>query len=219
MRCECLMSCSVGSEFQFFSLENDRMFLPEPAAAGGFEKCPEGNHLAVCYEVLDLGTQETNYNGETKRQRKIWVGWETPSELMEDGRPFVIGMRYTFSSHEKSTLRKHLESWRGRKFTDEEVSKFNIESVIGKGCFLNVIHAEKGDRTYANIGTVAALPKGTETPPLTNPATFLSLDPNEFDEAVFNSLSDRMKETIRQSPEFADLTKVNAGETDGDSPF
>jgi len=195
------------------------MYLPKPAESNGFQKCPEGNHLAVCYEVIDLGTQTNVWQGETKRQRKIWIGWETHDELMEDGRPFVIGMKYTFSSHEKSTLRQHLESWRGKRFNEEEIVKFDIRNVIGQGCYLNVIHVEKGDRTYANIGSIAALPKNTETPELTNEPTFVALDPKEFDAQAFERLSDRMKDTIRESPEFADLTAANEGETPADQPF
>ena len=180
------------------------MKMPVPTSGEGFERCPAGNHLAVCYEIIDLGTQEATYKGETKKQRKIWLGWETPHEQMEDGRPFVIGRRYTLSSHEKSTLRKDLESWRGKPFKDEEFGEggFAIESVIGAACFLNVVHNENEGKTYANINSVAALPKGTKAPSATNSHVYFSLDPPDFSQDTFDSLSDRMKETIAKSPEF-----------------
>ena len=190
-------------------------------STGTFEKAPAGNHLAVCYEVIDLGTQRTEYEGEVKLQRKIWIGWELPNELMEDGRPHVIGRRYTLSSHEKSTLRKNLESWRGKAFSKEDFGNFEISNVVGKACFLNVVHNEKKDRTYANIEAVAALPKGTPTPELMNAPIKFDLD--AFDQAVFDALTDRMKETIAMSPEFQKVTgqpvPVGAGEDDEDSPF
>ena len=181
------------------------MKLPEQSSGGSFEKCPAGNHLAVCFEVIDLGTQETNFNGEKGEKHQIWIGWETPMETMDDGRPFVIGRRYTLSSDERSTLRKHLESWRGRSFTDEDFGNFDIAAVIGKGCFLNVVHKEKGDRTYANIESVAALPKGTQTPELVNDPVQIDLD-ESFNVDAFNNLSDRMQETIAASPEYQSLT-------------
>ena len=189
------------------------MKMPVPVSGEGFERCPAGNHLAVCYEVIDLGTQESTFNNEVKKARKVWIGWETPHETMEDGRPFVIGRRYTLSGHEKSTLRKDLESWRGKSFTDEEFGAegFDIQSVIGKACFLNVVHNEKGDKTYSNIASIAALPKGTTTPELINSQVYFSLDPVDFDHEVYNALSDRMKETIAASPEFQKL--------EVDSPF
>lgn len=187
------------------------MKLPVPSEGGKFERCPEGNHVAVCFEVIDIGTVETTYLGETKKQRKIWIGWEISNETMEDGRPFVIGKRYTLSSFEKATLRKDLESWRGRKFKDEDFGPgglFDIKQVIGKGCLLNVVYTEKEGKTYANIETVAALPKGTVTPPLVNKQTYLSLDPDEFDPAAYESLGERMKATIAESPEFKGLENL-----------
>ena len=51
------------------------MKMPVPASGEGFERCPAGNHLAVCYEVIDLGTQEANFNKEVKHQRKVWIGF------------------------------------------------------------------------------------------------------------------------------------------------
>lgn len=195
------------------------MHMPAVNSDGGFEKCPEGNHLAVCYEVIDLGTQESNWDGEIKRQHKIWIGWETASEQMEDGRPYVIGRRYTFSSHEKSTLRKDLESWRGKKFSDEDIAKFDLKNLIGAACFLNVVHSTKGDRTYANISTVAALPKGTTAPELVNSKIFLSLDSDEYEPEMMNLVSDRMAETIKASPEWQALNAAEEGETAETQPF
>lgn len=184
------------------------MKLPENTSGGTFEKCPAGNHLAVCYEVIDLGTQETNYG----MKRQVWIGWETPHEQMEDGRPYVIGKPYTFSANEKSTLRQHLEAWRGRPFKDKELAEFEVQSLIGRGCFLNVVHNERDDRTYANIQSVAQLPKGTEAPEPVNEKLFFCMEPGEFDPKVFDKLSDRMKDKICKSPEFAKVAGDVAGE-------
>ena len=128
---------------------------------------------------------------------------------MEDGRPFVIGRRYTLSSHEKSTLRKDLESWRGKPFKDSDFGSdgdFDIQNVIGAACFLNVVHNENDGKTYANIEAVAALPKGTAPPTLVNESVYLSLEPGEFSADAYERLSDRMKETIAKSPEYQQLT-------------
>jgi len=208
------------------------MKLPEASASGTFEKCPPGNHVAVCYEVIDMGTQETSF-GE---KYQVWIGWETPEEKMEDGRPYVIGKRYTFSMNEKANLRQDLESWRGKPFKDEELGaggSFEVQNLIGQGCLLNVVHVDKGENTYANIQTVAPLPKGMKSPPLTNDRTFLCLDPSEFDRDTFDGLSDRMKETITKAPEFSalngkggtvkmpDIPKADSGTdlADDESPF
>lgn len=177
------------------------MQMPAVNTGGGFEKCPAGNHLAVCFEVIDLGTQKVVFQDETKQQRKVWIGWETPGELNESGQPYTIGKRYTFSSHERASLRKDLESWRGQAFSDERIHEFNIKDVIGHACFLSVVHTANGDRTYANIASIAALPKGTATPQMHNSPVYVSLDPDEFDPQAYEGLSDWMKGKILESPE------------------
>lgn len=189
-----------------------------PSNEGGtFEKCPSGNHLAVCYQVVDLGTQQTNYGPK----RRVWLGWETPHETMDDGRPYVIGKQYTLSANEKATLRKDLESWRGSPFKDSEfgpAGTFEIQSVIGHGCFLNVVHTESGERVYANVQTVAPMPKGTNAPEPINTPTFVSLDPEEFDSEAFDRLSDWMKQKVAASPEFKKLGAKASAVTMPDIP-
>lgn len=183
------------------------MKLPEPSG-GSYELCPAGNHLAVCNRVIDLGTQRVDYEGQVKMQRKIFIGWVIPAELMEDGRPFGIGKRYTLSMHEKAAMRKDLESWRGKAFTAEELGPqgtFNIENLVGKACFLSVVHTSRDQKTYANINAVAALPKGMTAPTGDWEECFLSLEEEEFDPQVFESISERMQETIALSPEFQAL--------------
>lgn len=176
-----------------------------PVATESFEKAPAGNHLAVCYEVIDLGTQTTEYQSETRRVHQIWIGWELTNELMDDGRPYVIGRRYTLSSHEKSSLRKDLESWRGKPFSDDDFGRFEIGHVIRAACFLNVVHNTKDDRTYANIEAVAALPKGTAPPDLVNAPVLFDLTSEGYVPEIFAGLSQRMQETIAASPEYQEL--------------
>src|SRR6185295_11438565 len=107
------------------------MQIPRPNETE-FELAPAGTHMAVCYRVIDLGTQSGTYMGKPKSQHKILVSWELPDEKMKDGRPFTIGQRYTWSMSEKATLRKHLEAWRGVPFTDADfgVDGFDVKNII-----------------------------------------------------------------------------------------
>lgn len=131
-----------------------------------------GTHFAVCTIVADIGWQEITWNNQTKLQHKIVFRWEIPAERIEwedkDGNkhegPMVISKRYTNSLFEKANLRIDLESWRGRKFTDEELEGFDVLNVLGKACMLSVVHETKGDKTFANVGAVSGLPKGTMPP-------------------------------------------------------
>ena len=187
------------------------MTLTMPENNGGtFEICPEGNHVAVCSSVIDQGTQTVKYeNQPEKKQRKIYISWEIKGETKSDGTAFYIGKSYTYSSHEKSTLRKDLESWRGLKFKESDFGPggFEIKKVIGAGCMLNVVHSD-GDKTYANIAAIAPLPKSIPKPALTEPPTYFSLEADEFNATAFGELSDKMQEKIIASPEYQAVTST-----------
>lgn len=130
-----------------------------------YAPAPAGTHPAVCCDVVDLGTLEVTFGGKTKSQHKVNIVWQI-EELREDGKAFTVRKRYTLSLHEKSSLRKDLESWRGKAFTKEELEGFDLEVLIGVGCMVNVIHAPKkdGGSPWANVTGVMKAPKGMPTP-------------------------------------------------------
>jgi hypothetical protein len=178
-------------------------FLPK-SESGDFKPVPAGTHLGLCIKVIDLGTQETKFG--PKRQVKIV--WELPEERMDDGRPFIVSKNYTFSGHEKSNLRKDLEAWRGMPFRDSDFGEggFDIRNLLGKGCLVGVTHSENDGKTYANVTSVSKVMKGMQTPAPENEITFVWLKPaDKFDPEAFESLSDKLKDFIRKSPEFRDL--------------
>lgn len=134
-------------------------------ASGGsnYIPAPAGTHAAVCVDVEDLGVLEVNFGGKTKRQHKINIIWQI-DEVREDNKPYDVRKRYTLSLHEKSGLRKDLESWRGRPFTSAELEGFDVETILSAPCMLNVIHNVKDGSTYANVTAVMKLPKGMTAP-------------------------------------------------------
>jgi hypothetical protein len=178
------------------------LVIPQETS-GSYERPPEGNHVAVCCSLVDLGTQYSEQY--QKSQRKILIEWELSEETKEDGSPFYIDQIYTFSMNEKSTLRKDLESWRGVRFSADDFGKFELSVLIGKGCMLNVVHTEKGDKVYANIASIARLPKGMVAPSLRAKTRILSLEASEFDPDAMHGLRDKIVEKIKASPEWASL--------------
>lgn len=160
-----------------------------------FERCPEGNHVAICYMVCDLGMHESNYQGQISNKRKVRMAFELPNELMTDGRPFSVSGEYTLSLDKKSKLRPLLESWRGRPFTDDELKGFDLFNVLGHGCMVNVIHTHKDDKTYVNIASIARLPKGMTTDLPSNEIIKFSLDGGE-NITSFDSLPNWLKSRI-----------------------
>jgi hypothetical protein len=125
-----------------------------------FTPAPAGVHQAVCVDVIDLGMVESNFNGEKKVQHKLKIVWQLNETNEEAGRRFTTSKRYTASLHEKSSLRKDLQGWRGRPFTPEELRGFDLDNVLGANCQLNVVHAEREGSMFANVEAVMPLMKG-----------------------------------------------------------
>lgn len=178
------------------------MPLTMPAKGAEFELPPEGSHIAVCYRVVDLGTQRTEYQGQVGQKHKILISWELSDAPMGDGRPFTIGKTYTYSSDPKANLRKDLESWRGAPFREDELGSFDIGRLIGVGCMLGIAHRETERGNYANVTAILRLPKGTKAPDVHNTAICFSLADRPFSNTVFGMLSERLQETIKRSPEY-----------------
>jgi hypothetical protein len=171
-----------------------------------FELTPEGVHNAVCYRVVDLGTQEGSYMGKPKIAPKIMLSWEI-DERMEDGRRFAVHKRYTASMHEKAALRKDLEAWRGKPFAeaDFKAGGFKMEKLLGAGCQVQIVHTDREGRTYANIAAIMKLGKGMKALEAEIEPFILDLD--AFDRTAYDALSEGLKETIAKSPEFQAIAK------------
>lgn len=188
------------------------MFLPKPSEGGDFSPPPAGVFPAICYRLIDLGTQQTQYQGQTKHQRKVMLSWEITDtdERMEDGKPWTISQRYTWSMSEKATLRKTLESWRGKPFEEADFGEggFDARNLVGAPCMLSIIHADKEGKTYANISSVTKLPKGLAAGELVNPKVYFSLE--SFDREMFASFSEGMQNIIKASPEYQALNNAPA---------
>lgn len=170
-----------------------------------FVLMPAGNHLARCYAMVHIGTikEETGiYAG--KEANKVRISWETPHECHDFGKglePFVIHKEFTLSMNEKATLRKMLEAWRGQPFTEDQAKAFDITKLLGVPCMLNVIHkkSSKGN-DYADIASIAGIPKGTQAPAQVNATRELSYD--KWNQPLFESLPDFVKNKIKASKEY-----------------
>ena len=129
--------------------------VPEKRSGGGdYILPPEDNHPAVCVGVIDLGTQrQPKYqSAEMEDVHLIYLLWE----LVEiEGQP-VLGRQFRASLHEKSGLRHFVNSWVGQQRDGE---KFNVFSLAGKPCLLNVIHEVKEKGTFARIEGATPLPR------------------------------------------------------------
>jgi len=170
-----------------------------------FKIIEPGNYVARCYSVVDLGTTHNpRFNVDS---RKVRISFEMPTELetfKEEKwpEPFAVSKEYTLSLSEKANLRWDLENWRGKKFTQEELEGFDLYNILGKTCMVQIIHkpSKDGTKTYAEISGIATIPKGLECPEQINATTWFNL--NDFQEDVYNGLSEYLKKRIAESNEY-----------------
>ena len=177
-----------------------------------FDPVSAGIHVAICTAVYDLGTQfNERFN---KSARKALIQWELPDHRItiqdKDGGgdldlPRAISKIYTLSLYEKANLRKELEGWRGKSFTDEELSGFDLLKLLGVCCQIQIIHKKTEKKTYANITSVFPLPKDQWREPENPLRSFSFDDGGELPEGI----PDWIKNIICGSDEW-ELKKYNS---------
>lgn len=174
-----------------------------PVTGGDFEQVPVGVYVARCFRMVDLGTQETTFNGATKMKRQVMLFWELLQDddgkdvRMENGSPFTISKTYTFSLHPKAGLRQDLDAWRGNPFTDEQAKDFDLTNLLGVHCLLQVTHNESNGKTWANVGTIMTTKKKPEG--VNEISSFSAAAPNMN---VFEQLPDWIKDKVRGAEEW-----------------
>lgn len=181
-----------------------------------FDPVPTGVYPARCYQVLDLGTQQRQWNGEIKARHELKLVFELlGDEKRDDGKPYSISKTFTLSLAENSALRPFLEAWRGKAFTAEELDGFDIAKLVGAYCQINVMHetGKDGKSTFAVIGSVMPLGK-QDKPDAVNPNLVFTFDP--WDQEVFDNLHEKTQETIKAAYEYHEMFgDKNKGHIDG----
>ena len=164
-----------------------------------------GTYPAVCYAVIDLGTQPSDFYED---QHKVWIAFEIPSERIEierDGTiedlPRVASNFYTLSIHEKSTLGQHLVSWRGRDFTPEEANAFDISKLIGVNCLLGI--GVKNKKIGGQKNVITSISKAMRGSPKLQPETpvcYYSMEEHNWD--FPDNIPDGVLKMIKNSNEY-----------------
>lgn len=157
----------------------------------------EGTHIARCVQLIDLGHQLNERS--QKWLHKVLIGWELPEEKRDDGTPHMVWGRYTMSLFDSAYLRRDLKSWRGRDFTAAELECFDLKTIVGAPCLLNITHSKSGERTYANVSGVLALTKGMTVPDQISESIIFDLD--EWNATAFDQFSEHLQATINSSRE------------------
>ena len=146
--------------------------------------CPTGMHQAICYGVVDIGTQPAF--GKFPARRKVVILFEFPDQRIDlpdpqDQKrklnlPRALSIKETLTLASKGNLRPKLESWRGRQFTEAELDGFDLKKLIGANALINVTHTTKDQKTYANIATINPLAQGMKKKTNETPSVYFSFD-------------------------------------------
>lgn len=203
-------------------------FIAKDSGGGNFKRVPAGVYIGRCYSLIDLGTQTTTGQFGEKQQHKIRIGWELfgedeqgqPLTIDIDGKamPMTISKSYTVSLHEKAGLRKDLQAWRGREFTEEEAKAFDVSKLMGAYCMVNVTTSETNGKTYSNVAGLTPLPGALKNAKPAAVHALVSFDLDDPDMEVFASFHEKLQEAIKKSPEWKRLGKTSEPPADDNGP-
>lgn len=163
---------------------------------------PGGTYMAVCVYEIGIGEQLCKYKDSSKYNRQFMIGFELVGQTVEvDGKqePRQLGRTFNVAASQNAGLRKFLEAWYGKKFTDDEYMSFDTRQLLGRPAMLNVVLNDTGE--YANIDSVMQIPIGIPAPTATLP--FYHFDIGDgFDMEAFNGLPEWMQDKIKKSTDY-----------------
>lgn len=178
------------------------------------ELVPQGGHIATLYSIIELGTMEGEYAGQTTHKRKIRLTWELPEETREfDGvqKPMVVGKTYTISLFEQAKLRPIVEGMLGG-LSQEQEEDFDIKSLLGRSCMIQIAHDEWNGTKFASVVSCTQLPKSLKAPEQFNPSQYLDYG-DGWDTEVYEKLPQFVKDKMAESAEM----KARNGQTTDNS--
>lgn len=180
-----------------------------------------GNHLAICYGVVDLGTTIDKYDNP---RHMVKLTWELCNEFRttQDDKeiPISISKKYTLSLAPKAYLRADLVGWRGKEFSKEEIKHFDLKNLLGKPCLLNVIHSDDtADDIYAYVSSISPVIKGLDISPQYHNSIFISFQDKPYNMEVYKKLPEFLQEQIKKSEEWQSINgnKGKPSEEDSES--
>lgn len=177
---------------------------------------PEGQFPAVMIDLIDHGDVQVQFQGRVQMKHKVTFRFYAGETFDgDDGvtRLLWVDHRMTLSLSQKSTMRPFIESWRGKKFTDEEAKGFLPKVLLHKPCLIQVVHNPTEQRTWANIASIMKLPKGMVAPEI--PADYVRVK----DRPPREPQQQGRPQQRQQAPQAARGSQKPLDEPDDDLPF
>lgn len=183
-----------------------------------FTPAPEGQHLAVAVDVINLGERVEQFQGHpAKVVHKVAIVYQVDEVNPDTGKPFEVAVEKTVSFNPKAGLRKWVEAWRGKAYTDEEAKKQGapLHKMVGVNALITIEHkTSKLGRVYGMATNISPKPKQIE-----------SMDPEQYERAEYwakrkeeYAASVATHRAMQQQAPSDELT-VNGEDEDDDLPF
>jgi hypothetical protein len=176
------------------------MSLSKGFISGGKKKQPfeEGVYVARIVQLVDLGIQHTEYEGQEKDVHQVYITYEFPTERIEvnnESRPRWISKQYTVSMHEMSALYKVVKAADPEdKFTNKGR---NVKGLIGLPVQIEVGTTASGN---AKVSSVSRVMKGIQVGELENKPIYFDFD--DFDAEQFIKFPDFLQDLIKSAQDF-----------------
>jgi hypothetical protein len=127
-----------------------------------FKAHPKGQFVAQCVDAIDLGEKVEDYPGTpSKLSHKCALVFRTGEINAETGEIIDVSREFTVSMGELANLRKFLEQWRGKAYTEDQVMEgVPLDKLTDQWALISIDHKTSGKgRTYSVIVTIAGVPK------------------------------------------------------------
>lgn len=207
---------------------------PNPFVPGAAVLPPSvdaGLHPGILVGIYHLGTHiDPAFN---KKKQKLVFVFELPmaAPVEIDGKtlPRTLSKSVNATMGDKGHLRPMIESWRGKKLTEEEARTYDITKLLGRPCQLNVIHSEWKEKIRPEINGVFPSPKDVKLTPKTQPVSWAVGNLDSADELDQADIADWIKDRAAASEEYKALRGRSSqsqndpqqapAPDDGDVPF
>lgn len=197
--------------------------LVHDTGGGEFEKIEPGTYPGVCTWIVGLGPQPTPWGVKEKVKFRFEIPSERISWIDADGHeqegPAITWATYTASLAEKAELRQVLESWRGRRFSADELKGFDLNKVLGAPCMIVIVHKEgKNGKVYDHVDRVSRLTKGLPKPE--PEGELVGFDPRNHTPEEFAKLPEWLRNIVQMGiSEIKALEELAQSEPSRDDTF
>ncbi len=139
--------------------------MPDQVTAKGgeskFRPHPEGQYVR-CVDTIDLGEKVEDFVGTPKKLvHKCALVFRTGEQNADTNESIDIAQEFTVSMNEKANLRKFLEGWRGKAYTNDEAEGgVPLHKLVGNLVLLSIEQkTSASNRRYARIVGAVGVPK------------------------------------------------------------